>query len=588
MEAVGKLVVGVEGFALPEETILSKVGIVGMSGSGKTNAARKLAEAMMEVDQHIGVFDPTGAWWGLRSSADGLRPGFSIVVFGGQHADAPLRFDAGTMLARSFLKERFNAIFDMSMLNDAEIRKFTTDFLNVVNLHNKHPVHLFLDEFDIICPQAKGANSEEARAAVNTTVRRTRIKGIGVTMITQNPQDADKSVLNMADIVIAMRTQGSQASDAIKKWVGRGASSETVATIVTTLSTLPTGSGWVWAPQINHLGVEKFLLCKTFDSGRTPKLGEKIVPPKVLAKVDIASLGAKIEAEVQEAKENDVAYLKEKIRKLEAEPKSKDDSERVMELLQQLAELQEKANKATELEAQVQGYRERENNFLGLLNGIVPTLQRLLESVDQGNSPEVKYSHVEGPGIPISKEFGESLKAIKSSVPPKDFSHLARSEGTATVKAGARRMLAACASMYPKGITESQVGMRAGVKKTGGTFGDYKSALRTAGLIDIRDGIWYATKLGMSEIGAALHAAPRTTADVVSIWSPKMKGKSREMLNFLMTRPGHWTSYEDLAAAVGMTARGGTFTDYLSLLRTMDLIVTEKGHARPNREVLFL
>lgn len=403
MEAVRDLVIGVRdgeaGFALPQEAILSKIGIVGMSGSGKTNAARKLAEAMLDAGQHIGVFDPTGAWWGLRSSADGLSAGFSVVVFGGKHADVPLRADSGTMLARSFLKERFNAIFDMSMLNDAEIRRFTTDFLNVVNLNNKHPVHLFLDEFDIICPQAKGANSEDARAAVNTTVRRTRIKGIGVTMITQNPQDADKSVLNMADVVIAMRTQGSQAGDAIKKWMGRNASSAIVAEITSTLPSLPTGSGWVWAPQIDHLGVEQFLLCKTYDSGKTPKLGEKLIPPKVLAKVDIASLGAKIEAEVQEAKENDVAYLKEKIRKLEAQPKSTDDPERVMELLQQLAELQDKANKAAELEAQVQGYRARENNFLGLLKGIVPTLQRLLESVDQGAYPELKISSIPSPPI---------------------------------------------------------------------------------------------------------------------------------------------------------------------------------------------
>lgn len=231
--------------ALPEETVVSKVGIVGMSGSGKTQTARKLAEAMLSIDQHIAVLDPTGAWWGLRSSADGLDVGFPIVVFGGPQGDAPLRFDAGAMLGQSLVKERFNAIFDMSKLNDSEIRRFSTDFLNAVYIRNRHPLHIFMDEFDIICPQAKAANSEEARAAVNTTVRRGRLKGIGSTMITQNPQDADKSVLNMADTVIAMRTQGSQAIDAIGKWMGRNLAKPQLAELVSTLPELKTGAGWI-------------------------------------------------------------------------------------------------------------------------------------------------------------------------------------------------------------------------------------------------------------------------------------------------------------------------------------------------------
>jgi uridine kinase len=35
-----------EDLDLPQEIILSKVGIVGMSGSGKTQTARKLAEGL--------------------------------------------------------------------------------------------------------------------------------------------------------------------------------------------------------------------------------------------------------------------------------------------------------------------------------------------------------------------------------------------------------------------------------------------------------------------------------------------------------------------------------------------------------------
>ena len=262
----------VNGPALPLKSVVSKQAILGMSGSGKTQTARKMAEAMMDAQQHVVVFDPTGAYWGLRSSADGLSAGYSIVVFGGDHCDAPLRPDAGAVLARAVLHKRFNAIFDMSNFSEPEMRRFQTDFLNVLNTQNREPIHIIFDEFDITCPQAKSAGSEESRAAVNTTVRRGRIRGIGSTMVTQNPQDADKSALNMADTVIVMRTAGSQSIDAIENWVKRNGSKEQMQQMTATLPSLETGSGWMWSPQLGIFAQVRFLLCTTFDSSGRRRL----------------------------------------------------------------------------------------------------------------------------------------------------------------------------------------------------------------------------------------------------------------------------------------------------------------------------
>ncbi|HEV2709123.1 MAG TPA: DUF87 domain-containing protein [Edaphobacter sp.] len=550
MQSSRKLVIGTGGFALPEEAILSKIGIVGMSGSGKTNAARKLAEAMMDVDQHICVFDPTGAWWGLRSSADGLQPGYSIVVFGGKHADAPLRADAGTMLARSVLKERFNAIFDMSMLNDAEIRRFCTDFLNIVNLHNKHPLHLFLDEFDIICPQAKGANSEDARSAVNTTVRRTRIKGIGVTMITQNPQDADKSVLNMSDIVIAMRTQGSQASDSIKKWMGRGAPAETVNKIIATLPSLSTGSGWVWAPQIEHLGIETFLLCKTFDSGRTPKLGEKIIPPKVLAKVDIATLGAKIEAEVQEAKENDATYLKEKIRRLEAEPKSTDDTERVMGLIEEIATLKEQADKVPALESQLADYAERENSLLGKVHSIIPILQEIVQAVDVGAYP--------APAAPIRPAPVPVVLAPRAEAPTLTVSE--------DINAPQQRILNAMATLYASragSVSIEWIACTAGTTPRARGFEENMRQLKAKG---------YVEGIKLTPAGSAIAQADATvpTFEAMLTRLSVMLPSPQIAILRQLKRGAH--EPETLAQAVGTTVRARGFEENIRRLRKSEYI----------------
>lgn len=591
-----QLVISRAGPALPEDSIVGKFGVVGMSGSGKTNTARKLAEAMLTINQHIATLDPTGAWWGLRSSADGLKPGFPIVVFGGSHPDAPIRPDYGAMLGRALVDQRFNAIFDLSKFNDTEIRRFSTDFLNEVYIRNKHPLHVFMDEFDIICPQAKGTNSEEARAAVNTFVRRGRIKGLGSTMITQNPQDADKSVLNMADIVIAMRTQGSQAIDAIGKWMGRNISKDDLAELVSMLPDLETGTGFIWAPQLRVFSVQKFMLCKTFDSGKTPKMGETIRPPKILAQVDIEKLGRKIAATVIEAQNQDPSFLKKRITELEAQLAK--GGKPNMELQQHIAELEAKAKDYDRMKEEssnhlsdVQAAERRSDIAMRVLLEVSAIAAKAIEEITgqprtaTGASLLMTSMLMPGPRqIPprqvASLPAPTATPAAPKSQPPVD--------GEVKLRGKSMAMLQICAGMYPKGLTEAQVAMQSGMKRSSGTFSDYKSLLKTSGCVQFADGLWYATEEGMRRAGTNIPKHPTTTAEVLALWMPKLRGKSKDMLNNLVALRGSSISYAELADNVGMEARSGTFSDYLSLLRTMDLITTDSGMARANAEVLFL
>jgi energy-coupling factor transporter ATP-binding protein EcfA2 len=55
------------------------VGIVGRTGSGKTFLAKLLAETILQMGRRLCVLDPTDAWHGLRSSADGKKPGFPVI-----------------------------------------------------------------------------------------------------------------------------------------------------------------------------------------------------------------------------------------------------------------------------------------------------------------------------------------------------------------------------------------------------------------------------------------------------------------------------------------------------------------------------
>jgi len=59
---------------LPLAALDDRLAIVGTSGSGKTYAAKGLAERLIAGGGRVCIVDPLGVWWGLRSSADGHAP----------------------------------------------------------------------------------------------------------------------------------------------------------------------------------------------------------------------------------------------------------------------------------------------------------------------------------------------------------------------------------------------------------------------------------------------------------------------------------------------------------------------------------
>lgn len=77
---------------IPPSAIEKHIAFLGATGSGKTSAAKRgLVEPALDAGRRVCILDPTGAWWGLRLKADGKGKGYPIYIFGGDHADYPLR-----------------------------------------------------------------------------------------------------------------------------------------------------------------------------------------------------------------------------------------------------------------------------------------------------------------------------------------------------------------------------------------------------------------------------------------------------------------------------------------------------------------
>lgn len=305
--------------ALPLDFVTATEAILAKKGSGKTYTAQVLVEELLAADQQVVALDPTGAWWGLRADAGGNGPGYPIAVLGGDHGDVELEATAGEAIARAVVEERFSCVIDTSCFTVGEEQRFVAAFLATLYRLNRKAMHLVVDEADVFAPQRPFGEEAKTLGAMQNIVRRGRIRGVGCSLITQRPQVLNKDVLSQVDQLITLRMNHPKDLGAIETWIAVHGDPKLAAKMIASLPDLPIGDAWVWAPASGIFERVTIRRKRTFDSGRTPKAGEHLEPPKVLAPVDIARLGKAIAATVESMRKTDVGVLRAEIVRLQRE-----------------------------------------------------------------------------------------------------------------------------------------------------------------------------------------------------------------------------------------------------------------------------
>lgn len=100
-------------------------------------------------------------------------------------------------------------------------------------------------------------------------------------------------------------------------WIAVHGDVDQAKRMIASLPSLPIGEAWFWNPATDLFALGKVRRRRTFDSGATPKAGQRKAVPKVLADVDLRRLGATIAAAAEEAKANDPKALRAKVAELE-------------------------------------------------------------------------------------------------------------------------------------------------------------------------------------------------------------------------------------------------------------------------------
>lgn len=542
---IGKNEAGKE-FTLPLDIVTQRLAILGRSGVGKSNTAAVAAEEMLKHNQQVVIIDPTGAWWGLRSSADGTSEGFPIVVIGGDHTDIPLDPTAGEVLASAIVERRFSAVIDLENLKPRERAQLIPAFLEALYRLNRTPLHLIIDEADDIAPERPGKDAGPMVEALEDIVKRGRKKGIGTTLITQRPQDLSKKALTQCEMVVTMRLSHQLDRKAVASWINSHADADLADTMLSSLPSLPTGTAWFWAPAWGDLFARvKVRLRSTFDSAATPKPGQSLNAPARLAAVDVAALGAELTNQVEEAKAADPKHLRQRIADLEkqlADAKSGPDAAELAMRMGEVREAQEIILAAT-----LDIHRGCDLIKAWLQRGGVPT-ERPLSSSPRPTSVVTLQSHV-------------------PAVQPRQKMKVAN--GPAKLPKAERAILAALAQ-YGRSLDKSRLALIAGYSAGGGGFNNALSNLRTANRVEGSDPITI-TAQGLADLGS--YQRLPTGVKLLEHWiSHKRVDKAMRLILGELAKRRSSVEKTHLAVATGYAASGGGFNNALSKLRTLGLV----------------
>jgi hypothetical protein len=559
---------------LPLKFVTQTQAILAKKRVGKSYAASVQAEELLDAGQQIIVIDPTSAWWGLKSSADGDKPGYKIAVFGGEHGDVILEPTAGAIVAEAIVADRFSAILDLSGMEIGEANRFVGEFLRTLYRKNRTPVHVFCDEADMFAPQQPYGDEARTLGAVNNVVRRGGIKGIGFTMITQRPAVISKSILYQCDMLTCLRMHGPADLEQVGKWVKGHAAKGDADAMLASLPSLQLGQAWLWNPEIDLFRKVTIRRRRTFDSGATPEVGDEPKAP-VVAEIDLAKLGTAIAATVERVKATDPKIMKQRITELEQA--LHDVKVEAHGALVELAELVFGKDYDGTPAQIVDAVRERLSQPTGLdsddkaaIDGALLVLQTGIEQIRLVVSKAATTVRAE----PVP---------VRDAMPVRDTVYHTENTHPAT-RGDAHHAILATILYLKRPASFDEIALVSGYSAGASTVKGYLSKLRSEMHIKTENGM--SALLGSGFELAKKFPPPKPPRARIQAWIDELGAAGKVFEALAKVFPKGMT-HAEICKATGMSPDASTVKGYLSILRTKGLIESDHGVHGVNR-ILYL
>jgi len=566
-----------EDLSLPLETVTQAIGILAKRRAGKSYAARRLAEQLFKAGQQIVIVDPKGDWWGIRSSADGKGPGLPIVILGGERGDVPLEKEAGEVVAKLVVEERVSVLLDLSNFRKSEVANFMggpspprrgeEGFLEALyrlkaREQFRTPLMLIIDEADAVAPQQPQKGEERMLGAAEDIVRRGGQRGIGCAFISQRSAVLNKNVLTQAQMLVVLRTIAPQDLKAIDAWIDVHGTEEERKILKGSLPSLPIGDAWFWSPgwpTVNGIFERVHVLpIETFDSGATPKPGEKRVEPKNLADVDLDALSRQMAATIEKAKADDPKELRKEIASLKKQLAAKAPaSAKPVETIKEV-------EKPVLKDAHVKRLESVSERLATVGTQLVEVSKEITEAIRKVGTNGHK---------PVAQH--RAAPPIEALRPRPVASARARevSDFSGQLPIGEEKILAALIQ-YPNGLERNQLTVLTGYKRS--TRDTYIQRLGEKGFVEVRSGKVLATSEGVAVLP---HYEPLPTGEELqAYWRDRLPEGEWKILERLIASYPAALDRDYLTKQTGY--KRSTRDTYIQRLASKELVEPGRGEVK--------
>jgi hypothetical protein len=546
---------------IPDAALAQHTIILGKTRAGKSSVARGMVEHMLDDEKPVCIIDPKGDWWGLKSSADGKKPGYPVVIFGGAHADVPINAHAGSHVAELVATGNRPCIIDLGGWMVGERTRFYIDFASTLFRTTRGLRWLVIDECHNFAPQGKIMDPDAGKMLhwSNRLASEGLGKGLQIIAASQRPQKVHKDFVTSCETLIAMRVIHPLDRGAIKEWIDGCPDPAKGREVLADLAQMPRGTGWVWSPEIGF-GPAKiaFPLFSTYDSFK-PQHGDGVTKLKGWASVDLDEVRAKLGSVVQEAEANDPRRLRARIAELERDARKAPAAD---------PDAIAKAERRGYGMGKIDGYGEGVNAVRGelvALNTAMTMFDNARQSFNSAMNTVEKWRQREPSATPAphQRQQAPAPTSARAAARRPDLP-------SPTALSKAERLILTALAQYPDGRAHSQVAILTGYAGNGGGFRNAVSALRSAGRLAGDSNRLVITDNGMTALGP-FEPLPHGEA-LLEHWLRQLsKAESAALRAIVAAYPGSITT-EACAATAGYEAGGGGFRNALSRLRTLELI----------------
>lgn len=565
---------------IPEDILKQHMAVLGKTGAGKSSALRHVVEHLLDKKKRVCVVDPKGDWWGLKKSADGREVGYGDVICFGDFknpkaTDIPINEHSGKQVAELIANGNRPCVIGFRGWMTGRMIRFWIDFASTLFTANSGELYLVGDEFHNFAPKGKILDPEAGKCLhwSNRLMSEGRGYGLVCLIASQRPQKVHNDTLTCCETLVAMRVIHKADRDAAQDWIEGCGDMAQGKEVLNSLAGMARGEAYVWSPEIGF-GPQrvKFPMFETFDSFAPPQLQKKVSDSGWSA-VDLDEVKDKLSAVIKEQQANDPTELKKRIRELEKQLSvpQKVAAPTVKEVSILTDEDRRLLNKV--LDGGVETVLESFEKLQSKVSESVADMRKFLEPIRERLAKH--WTPNGGKTITKARCVTMSPTQIKKIFEPL---HKRPVEGE-QIGGGMRRMMIALAQRG--GLNKRQLGVRAGMSSTSGTFGTYMAKLRTSGWIEENGSGMELTKEGHEALGD--YTPLPEGRDLYEYWRNDLGGGASRMLEALFESYPDALTKEELGERAGISHTSGTFGTYLAKLRTLEL-VTGKNELLATKE----